>query len=121
MSTDLTTIPAAALARLRDKARLAATVETWKPAPGDVLEGVIAGSRLATGPFGEQRQMLVQGIDGATVAVWLSGWLVSQLKAQGAELGDLVSIAFHGKEFGKSGKPFNRITLVVEHAQRAAS
>ena len=106
-------IDQSALARLREKARLNAEIQTWKPAPGDVLEGVIVGSRKVEGPFGEQAQALVQTPDGAVVAVWLTPWLLGQLRAQGAELGDLMSLTFCGKETGRMGKAFNRMSLTV--------
>ncbi|MBK5965715.1 hypothetical protein CCR95_16910 [Thiocystis minor] len=112
---DLTTIPipTAALERLRQAARLNSEINTWKPAPGDVLEGVLAGSRMASGPFGEQRQMIIQTPAGALIAAWLTDWLLSQMKAQQAERGDLVSLMFHGREQGKTGKAFNRYSVTV--------
>jgi hypothetical protein len=106
-------IDPSALSRLREKARLNAEVQVWRPNPGDVLEGVIAGSRMADGPFGPQRQAIIQTPAGALMAVWLTEWLLRQFKAQGAGLGDLVSLAFHGKETGRMGKTFNRMTCVV--------
>ena len=53
-----TTIDTTALDRLRAKAELAAA-PIWRPQPGDTLEGVLVGSRMAEGPFGEQRQALI--------------------------------------------------------------
>lgn len=112
---DLTTIPipAAALERLREKARINAEITPWKPAPGDVLEGVLIGSRRIDGPFGTQDQAIVQTPAGALVAVWLTSWLLAQLRAQMAERGDLLSLTFHGREQGRGGKPFNRYAVTV--------
>ena len=110
------TIPQNALDRLREAARLKAATTTWKPSPGDVLEGALVGSQEMTGPFGQQTQAVIQTIEGAFVAVWLNPWLLTQFRQQGADIGDLVSLTFHGQEQGKSGKRFNRMTLVVMKA-----
>jgi len=112
-ATDLAPIDESALARLRAKAKLNAEVAVWKPVPGAVLEGAIVGSRKVVGPFGEQQQGLIQTPEGPVIAVWLTEWLLGQLRAQGAELGDLVSIAFHGKETARTGATYNRMTLTV--------
>jgi hypothetical protein len=106
-------IDQSALARLREKARLETEIQAWKPNPGDVLEGVIVGSRKVDGPFGEQYQALVQRPEGHVVAVWLTQWLLGQFRAQCAELGDLVSLTFHGKETGIRGQSFNRMSVTV--------
>ena len=106
-------IPATALEQLRRKAATANQIETWKPQPGDTLEGLIEGARKTDGPFGVQEQVLVRTPEGGLIAVWLTKWLTQQLRANGAELGDLLSLTFHGKELGKSGAAFNRMTLVT--------
>jgi len=112
----LAPIDQAALARLRAKAAAESAVDTWHPKPGDVLEGVIAGSRQATGPFGPQQQMLVRTPNGATIAVWLTKWLIGALRAQNAELGDLVSVTFHGRGTSRTGAQFNRLSVTVLHS-----
>jgi hypothetical protein len=107
-------IPQNALERLRAKARLMAEVEVWKPVqPGDALEGLIVGSRETSGPFGRQRQMIVQTPEGHLRAVWLNDWLLKELKDQGAERGALVSLTFRGRETSKRGTAFNRMDVVV--------
>lgn len=106
----LTPIAPSALEALRRKAAMQQQIQNWKPTPGDTLEGVIVGSRKAGAGFGMQNQMLVQTPDGAVVAVWLTAWLLQQLRAQEAELGDLVSLTFHGRE---TGKTFNRYSVTV--------
>ncbi len=112
-SADLAPIDQTALTGLREKARLNAEVQVWKPAPGDTLEGIITSSRKVSGPVGEQSQVIVQTPDGAVVAVWLTPWLLEQLRANAAELGDLVSLTFHGKEQGARGQSFNRMSVTV--------
>lgn len=106
-------IDQSALARLREKARLTAEIQVWRPDPGDVIEGVIVGSREVDGPFGKQSQALVQTPEGAVAAVWLTQWLLGQLRSQTADIGDLVSLTFHGKETGIRGQSFNRMSVTV--------
>lgn len=118
MNNPLAAIPTGALEQLRRKAAAIASIETWKPQPGDILEGRIEGARKTDGPFGIQEQMLVRTPAGELVAVWLGKWLVGQLRANGAELGDLISLTFHGKEVGRSGAAFNRMTLVTMPAEQ---
>ena len=106
-------IDQSALARLREKARLESENQTWKPSPGETLEGVIAGSRKVEGPFGEQTQVLVQTPEGTVIATWLTEWLLGQLRAQAADIGDLISLHFIGKEAGRRGQSFNRMSVTV--------
>lgn len=114
-----TTIDRDSLDRLRQKAALSAAIETWRPAPGDVLEGVIVGSRKVNGPFGEQPQALVKTPGNTVVAVWLTKWLLGQLRAQEADRGDLVSLTFHGRETSRAGAQFNRMSVVTLKAEPA--
>ncbi|MBK1619988.1 hypothetical protein CKO42_16380 [Lamprobacter modestohalophilus] len=101
------------LDRLRKKAELTRTITVWKPEPGDTLEGAIVGSRKESGPFGPQHQALIQTPDGSVVAVWLTAWLLERLRAEDAEIGSLVALTFHGQETTKTGKRYNRMTVVV--------
>ncbi len=110
---NLAPIDSAALARLREKARMNAEVQVWKPEPGETLEGVIVGSRKVEGPFGPQEQMLVQTPAGAVIAAWLTQWLLGQLRANAADLGDLISLTFLGKQTGARGQSFNRMSVTV--------
>ncbi|NVZ11724.1 hypothetical protein HW932_20975 [Allochromatium humboldtianum] len=111
-TTGTVSVPAHALEALRRKAAMTA-VETWKPTPGETLEGVITGSRKVDGPYGEQAQMLVQTIDGRMLAVWLTSWLLDRLKEQRATRGDLVSLTFHGRHRSKRGVEFNSYSVTV--------
>ena len=106
-------IDQARLARLREKARLSAVIQPWKPEPGETLEGAIVGSRKEQGPFGPQHQALVQTPDGSVMAVWLTAWLLERLRAEDAEIGSLVALTYHGQEVSKTGKRYNRMTVVV--------
>ncbi len=108
-----TQIDQSALKRLREKARLNTKITAWKPEPGEILEGIIAGSRKVEGPFGEQMQALIQTPEGAVVAVWLTPWLLGQLQTQDANIGDLLSLTFVGKETSTRGQSFNRMIVTV--------
>jgi hypothetical protein len=109
----LAVIAPTALAALRAKAALA-DAPVWRPVEGEVLEGVIHGSRKVENPFGQiQDQMLVLGLDGGMVAVWLSDWLLKQLRAQTAELGDLMSLSYHGMAKSARGTQYGRYSLTV--------
>lgn len=44
-----------------------------------------------------------------------------QMRAQESELGDLVSLTFHGRETSRTGAQFNPMGLVVLKAETAAS
>ncbi|AFL73571.1 hypothetical protein [Thiocystis violascens] len=110
---DLVQIDQSALVALRRKAALNACVTVWKPEPGEILEGVITGSRKVQGPFGDQDQMLVQTPGGSVVAVWLTAWLLGQLRAQAADVGDLLSLIFIGKDQGSRGQAFNRLSVTI--------
>ncbi len=110
---DMVLIDQSALARLREKARINAEVQVWKPEPGETVEGVIIGSRKVEGPFGDQDQALVQTPEGGIFAIWLTAWLLGQLRAQAAEIGDLLSLTFFGKQQGARGQTFNRMSVTV--------
>lgn len=118
MSTqsELVTIPSTALAALRAKAALA-DAPVWRPAEGETLEGSLHGHRQVQNPFGQmQYQALVQMFDGRIMAVWLSAWMIAQLKAQTADVGDLVSITFHGEARSKRGTSYGRYSLTTMRA-----
>jgi hypothetical protein len=100
------------LAKLRQQA--AQTGEVWQPAPGDCLAGVLIGWTKAVGAYGENYQILIQDESGTVTAAWLTAWLRENLKAQGADRGDLVAITFLGKKLSPVGRPYNAYSLVVD-------
>lgn len=92
-------------------------VEVWQPEPGEQLGGIIAGSRMEMNPFGqEQQQAIVQTLEGRKVAVWLSPWLLAQLRAKSAEKGDLIVLSFFGKARSQRGSEYNQYAIEVEKA-----
>ncbi len=118
MSTqnELVTIPSAAIAALRAKAALA-DAPVWRPSEGETLEGILHGHRQVQNPFGQlQHQALVKTFDGRVMALWLSSWMIGQLKANQADMGDLVSITCQGTAKSLRGSSYNRFSLAVVKA-----
>ena len=73
--------------------------EIWQPVAGETLVGVIAGSEAVAHPlYGNQYQMLIHDEHGAIVKVWLSKYLQDNMRAQRAEVGDLIALTFGGKK-----------------------
>ena len=100
------------IAALKQKATLA--IETWQPEPGESLIGELIGSQKASGVYGENIQILIKDETGHVTAAWLTAWLKDNLRAQGADKGDLVAITFLGKKMSPAGRPYNAYSLVVD-------
>jgi hypothetical protein len=100
------------LAKLRQQA--AQTGEIWQPQPGDCLAGVMIGWTKAVDTYGENYQILIQDENDTVTATWLTAWLKENLRAQGADRGDLVAITFLGKKLSPAGRPYNAYSLVVD-------
>jgi hypothetical protein len=95
--------------------------EVWQPSAGDTLFGIIAGSETTHHPiYGQQRLMLVQDENGGIVKVWMSKWLTDNLKAQDAQLNDLIALTFGGKHKTAQGREYNAYTLIVDKSEVAA-
>jgi hypothetical protein len=115
MTTTASNLPANIndrLAKLRQQA--AQTGEVWQPQQGDCLAGILIGSTKAVGTYGENYQILIQDETGTVTAAWLTAWLRDNLRAQGADRGDLVAITFLGKKLSPAGRPYNAYSLVVD-------
>lgn len=115
---EMTLIDQTALAALRTKALISAA-PNWQPADGETLEGVIFASRSVTNPFGAtQDQAIVQRVDGSLIALWLSPWLLGQLRAQQADIGDLLSMTYQGQERSARGALYNKYAVAVLKTSR---
>jgi hypothetical protein len=90
------------------------TVEIWQPEPGESLVGVLIGHQKAVGAYGESYQILVQDETDNVTAAWLTTWLRENLKAQGANKGDLMALTFLGKKQSPSGRNYNAYSLIVD-------
>jgi hypothetical protein len=89
--------------------------EVWQPSAGDTLIGMIIGSETTHHPlYGQQRLMLIQNENGAVVKVWLSKWLVDNLKAQDAQQNDLIALTYGGKQKNAQGREYNVYNLIVD-------
>lgn len=104
----------ARMAQLRHKAAQAG--EVWQPEPGECLVGVLIGSQKAVGTYGENWQMLIQDEKGTVTAAWITQWLKENMRAQGAEVGDLIALTFLGKKQSPAGKNYNAYSLIVDKA-----
>lgn len=113
-NTNLPSSTADRIAAFRQKTVKA--IEVWQPVPGESLVGILVGHQKASGVYGENYQILVQDEHGAITAAWLTQWLKENLKAQGAEVGDLVCLCYLGKKQSPSGRQYNAYSLVVEKA-----
>ena len=100
------------MAALRAKA--AQTGETWQPIPGECLAGILIGWQKAVGTYGENYQVLIKDETGHVTAAWLTQWLKENLRAQGADKGDLIAITFMSKKMSPAGRPYNAYSLVVD-------
>jgi hypothetical protein len=73
---------------------ITAPIKVWQPVANDSLIGIIVGTQQALGVYGESRQVLVKDKGGNVTAVWLTRRLKKNLKAQRAEVGDLITLTF---------------------------
>lgn len=119
MNTQIDTPLATRIAALRQRA--ATPIELWQPDPGDCLIGEIVGSQKAVGPFGENHQVLVRDENGHVTATWITAWLKENLRAQGAQQGDLIALTYLGKKRSPRGQQYNAYSLIVERIQEVES
>ncbi len=105
-------VPNDRLAALKKKASI--PIEAWQPVAGDSLIGQIVGTRQAHGTFGENYQVLIKEELGNVTAAWLTQWLKDNMKAQGAEVGDLIALTFLGKKSSPAGRSYNAYSLMVD-------
>jgi creatinine amidohydrolase/Fe(II)-dependent formamide hydrolase-like protein len=99
---------------------IATPIKIWQPVAYESLIGIIAGTRQALGAYGENRQVLVNDKGGNVTAVWLTRRLKNNLKAQRAEVGDLITLTYLGKKsssggrFYTEGRSYNDYQLIVD-------
>jgi hypothetical protein len=90
-------------------------VTYWQPSAGDNISGIIQGSGTSHDLlYDEQKTLFLQEDNGAVVGIDLNRYLIHSLKQHNADLGDLVTVTFHGKEQKNNGRSFNRYTLLVD-------
>ncbi len=90
-------------------------VSYWQPSAGDIISGIIQGIGATNDVhYDKQKMLFLQEDDGAVVVVELNRYLLHSLKQHNADLGDFVTVTFHGKEQKNNGRSFNRYTLVVD-------
>lgn len=90
-------------------------VTYWEPSAGEKIAGIIQGNgALNDLLYDEHKAMLLKDDSGAIIAVILNRYLRHSLKQNNAELGDFVTVIFHGKEKKNNGRSFNRYTLKAQ-------
>jgi len=100
-------------------------IKIWQPKDGESLIGQIVGTRIESGIYGENRQVLVKDKYEIVTAVWLTKRLKTKLKNQCADRGDLITLTFVGKKpspgghFYTHGGSYNDYQLIVEKIQKA--
>jgi len=100
-------------------------IKTWQPVDGETLVGQIVGTRLASGLYGENHQLLVKDKYGNITAVWATKRFKKKLKNQCACKGDLITLTFVGKKpspgghFYTKGGSYNEFELTVEKIDKA--
>ena len=100
---------------LKQRATQTETVTNWQPIAGETIAGIISGSGTFTHSlYGEQKTMLLSDDNGQITSVILTQYIMQGLKQQGAGIGDLVALTFHGKGQSKTGHSFNKYTLLVD-------
>ena len=97
-NTILQALPVSMVDRIEAlKQQAAYVIECWQPCAGDQLLGVLIGSQKSVGTYGENLQILIQGIDGTIKATWITAWLKDNLQLQNAGIVDLIALTFLGK------------------------
>ena len=101
-------------------AEITTPIKIWQPKEGDSLIGQIVGTRMESGIYGENLQVLVKDKHGIVSAVWLTKRLRKKLNNQCAQIGDLIKLTFVGKkvlpggQFYTKGGSYNDYDLIVE-------
>jgi len=111
-NTQLATISDRILA-LRSKAEQ--SVQLWDAADGTTIAGVLFSKREVATQYGQQTQFILKDESGNLICYWLSKFIEQQMRAQGANYGDLVAITSHGKQRTAQGKEYNAFSVLVDH------
>lgn len=103
---------------LKERAKQTTEIKNWQPVAGETLAGVIIGSSSFNHPlYGQQKTMLLQDDSGAVTSVILTNYLMTGLKNQNAERGDLCAVTFHGQDINpKTKHRFNKYSVLIDKA-----
>lgn len=103
-------VPASAFAQLAE-VRNQPNPTYWKPNPGDNLSGVIVEVKEVPGFNGVMsKTIIILTESGELYSTWLTAYIEKYLTTNRAQIGDMLSITFKGKD--TSGKTsFNRYDL----------
>lgn len=111
-STNLPASTADRILALKQKAEQSVTL--WDAAPGSTIAGVLFSKRQVQTQYALQDQFILRDETGNLICYWLSKFIESQLRAQGANWGDLIAITSHGQRQTSNGKTYNAFTVLVD-------
>jgi hypothetical protein len=115
IANNTTSLPATLTGRITAlRARTGNAIKLWNPKPGDTLVGVLTESQRLTGECGDNYQIRIVDEKFIVHAIPQKPWLRNELSAQGAVVGDLVSITSWGKAIGSPGRKGDAYSIVVE-------
>lgn len=99
----------------REEGRKAAYPAIWRPAPGEMLEGVVVEIGTARTRYAAARRYLrVRAADGGEVIhIWVTSGLQNEFAEQGEpQVGETIALKFVGPEKTRAGRPYHRFLLV---------
>jgi hypothetical protein len=96
------------------KAKAEQSVTLWSADPGTTIAGELFSKRQVQTQYALQEQFILKDESGNLIAYWLSKFIESQLRSQGANYGDLIAITSHGKAKTAQGKKYNAFTVLVD-------
>jgi len=77
--------------------------QIWKPAEGEILEGVVTEHATTITPFGEAEYLDIRDNKGQVWTVYVNKILGDQIDAEVVSKGDRIAIKFLGLEKSKRG------------------
>ena len=82
----------------------------------EIFIGMLIDDQSTADPHGENYQIFTNDESGNHTVVSPAGWLKENLKAQGAEVGDLIAITCLGKKQSPAVRNYNAYSLIVDKA-----
>lgn len=85
-----------------------------------MLAGVIRGHEKEVGVYGEGVVLLVETEEGQIVKAWVTPWIRDNLRARGAQPGDLIALTFLGKRISPAQRTYNAYSLTIDRIEADA-
>lgn len=98
----------------KEKERQTAVGNSWRPEPGEVIEGVVGKMGDTITDYGDQSYIeLATGL--GKVTVWLNSILAEQVEKEDIKAGDSIAVKFIGFKNSKKGnRKYKDYILVKE-------